>query len=395
MLTEYGKAIAFDYSYRHFYADGHGKDFQILNLMDEGTLEWTETLLLANLLSFYQQQLVFAEQADELRPYNLERPLWAFIGGSVNAVYQESNRPRSDVLTVARFLHRTLSDRRWATETIGRLLRGESGLRHPDNGGDIFADKFDYLSRGGADPTDVYQDALEKVMHTTTTSGLHISDLRGSDGELGLKAAGSDRYFGVINIGDTAAFKGLVEAADTGIVVADDALNGSLFDGISEPNSTVEVLVGSRKFIEGWNSWRVSSMGLLNIGRSEGSQIIQLFGRGVRLKGRGMSLKRSSTFVDEKHPDHIRSLETLNIFALRANYMAQFRDYLESEGINTDDPVELPLLIRPNEDFLNRGLVIPRLVEGSDFAAEETVLLECSDIVQTPVSVVMWRRSSN
>ena len=35
------------------------------------------------------------------------------------------------------------------------------------------------------------------------------------------------------------------------------------------------------------------------------------------------------------HPDHIRLLETLNIFALRANYMAQFRDYLESEGINT------------------------------------------------------------
>ena len=47
------------------------------------------------------------------------------------------------------------------------------------------------------------------------------------------------------------------------------------------------------------------------------------------------------------------------------------------------------MLIRPNEDFLNRGLVIPRLVEGSDFAAEETVLLECSDIVQTPVSVIM------
>ena len=389
LLTEYGKAIAFDYSYRHFYADGYGKDFQILNLIDEGTPEWTDTLLLANLLSFYQQQLVFAEQADALRPYNLERPLWAFIGGSVNAVYQESNLPRSDVLTVARFLHRTLSDRRWAIETIGRLLRGESGLRHSDNGGDIFADKFDYLSRGGADPTDVYQDTLEKVMHTTTTSGLHILDLRGSDGELGLKAAGSDRYFGVINIGDTTAFKRLVEADDTSIVVADDVLNGSLFDRISEPSSTVEVLVGSRKFIEGWNSWRVSSMGLLNIGRSEGSQIIQLFGRGVRLKGRGMSLKRSSTFVDERHPDHIRSLETLNIFALRANYMAQFRDYLESEGINTDDPVELPLPIRPNAGFLNNGLVIPRLDKCSDFAVEETVLLECSNIVRTPVSVVM------
>ena len=39
--------------------------------------------------------------------------------------------------------------------------------------------------------------------------------------------------------------------------------------------------------MEGWNSWRVSNMGLLNIGRNEGSEIIQLFGRGVRLRGRG------------------------------------------------------------------------------------------------------------
>ena len=37
--------------------------------------------------------------------------------------------------------------------------------------------------------------------------------------------------------------------------------------------------------MEGWNSWRVPNMGLLNIGRQEGSQIIQLLGRGVRLKG--------------------------------------------------------------------------------------------------------------
>ena len=389
LLTEYGKAIAFDYSYRYFYDDGYGKDFQILNLTDENAPEWTDTLLLANLLSFYEQHLVFTEQSDVLRPYHLERPLWAFVGGSVNAVYRESNQARSDVLTVARFLHRVLSSSGWATDTIGRLLRGESGLRHPDNGSDIFADKFDYLRRRGSDAWGVYQDAVAKVMHTTGSSGLRICDLRGSDGELGLKAAGSDEYFGVINIGDTAAFKRLVEADGNGIVIEDDALSGSLFDRINELSSKVEVLIGSRKFIEGWNSWRVSNMGLLNIGRGEGSQIIQLFGRGVRLRGRDMSLKRSSSLAGAAHPDYIRLLETLNIFAVRANYMAQFRDYLESEGISTDDPVELPLSIRPNKDFLNEGLVVPRLDEGSDFIAEETVLLERSDVVQTPISVVM------
>ena len=193
---------------------------------------------------------------------------------------------------------------------------------------------------------------------------MNCAALVGNPGELGLKAAGSQDYFGVIYIGDTPAFKGLVEADGAGIMVSDDALNGSLFGRINESNSTVEVLAGARKFIEGWNSWRVSNMGLLNIGQSEGSQIIQLFGRGVRLRGRGMTLKRSSALNDRPHPEYIRLLETLNIFALRANYMTQFRDYLESEGINTQESVELPLFIQPNGDFLNKGLVIPALDEG-------------------------------
>ena len=35
-------------------------------------------------------------------------------------------------------------------------------------------------------------------------------------------------------------------------------------------------------FIAGWNSWRVSTMGLMHVGVGEGSEIIQMFGRGVR-----------------------------------------------------------------------------------------------------------------
>ncbi len=385
LLAEYGKAIAFDYSYRHFYNDGYGKDFNILNLQQEVVAEQTDTLLLANLLSFYEQQLVFEDKEDAFRPYNLSRPLWTFIGGSVNAVYRESGQPRSDILTVVRFLHRVLSERHWAVPAIDRLLNGQSGLTD-EQGWDIFADRFDYLRSLGLEAAGVYRDALQEVMHTDSGGGLELHDLRGSDGELGLKAAGGSDYFGVIYIGDTPAFKRLADGA--GLEVTEDALHGSLFDRINEQDSTVEVLAGSRKFIEGWNSWRVSNMGLLNIGRTEGSQIIQLFGRGVRLRGRDMSLKRSSAFSDEQHPHHIKLLETLNIFALRANYMTQFKDYLESEGIDTQGPLELPLFIQPNQDFLNKGLVIPRLDEGKSFAGQETVPLQFDPNIR-PVSVVM------
>ena len=383
LISEYSKAIVFDYSYRHFYHDGYGKHFNILNLQKETDAEQTNILLLANLLSFYEQQLVFADQEAELRSYNLSRPLWTFVGSTVN----KSGTRRSDILTVVRFLHHVLKERDWAVTTIDRLLQGQSGLIDSENGRDIFADRFEYLKHRPGTPEVVYQDILAKVMHSTG-GGLQLCDLRGADGELGLKADGSDDYFGVIYIGDTSEFKGLVEGDDSGISVTEDALRGSLFDGINEVDSKVLVLVGARRFIEGWNSWRVSNMGLLNIGQSEGSQIIQLFGRGVRLRGRGMTLKRSSALNDGPHPDHIRLLETLNIFALRANYMTQFRDYLESEGINTQELVELPLFIQPNGGFLDKGLVIPRLDEDKQFAGHETVLLQC-DAEVGPVSIVM------
>jgi hypothetical protein len=110
----------------------------------------------------------------------------------------------------------------------------------------------------------------------------------------------------------------------------------SLFHKLNDKKSTVNILIGSKKFMEGWSCWRVSTMGLMNVGRSEGSEIIQLFGRGVRLKGKDFSLKRSSRADYEHHaPKFIRVLETLNVFGVRANYMQEFRRYLEDEGLPT------------------------------------------------------------
>lgn len=386
LTEEYGKAIIFDYSYRYFHGDGYGKDFHILNLREETTEERTEILLLGNLLSFYEQQRVFEERTDELRPYNLEKPLWVFVGSSVNAVYRENGQKRSDVLTVTRFLHHLLmNERGWAVEAIGEILDGRSGLATPD-GQDIFADKFTYLRDAGLRADDIYRDILLKVLHAPTGGGLHLCDMRGQPGELGLKASGAQEYFGLIYIGDTSAFKKLVEDDDAGIVLEEDAITDSLFAGINEPNTTINILIGAKKFMEGWNSWRVSNMGLLNIGRREGSEIIQLFGRGVRLRGKDFSLKRSSA-LDDGHPKYINLLEMLNIFAVRANYMSQFRQYLEKEGVETKGYVELPLAIRLNTDFLNKGLFVPRVPEDRCFTDEADILLEPDQDVKVHVDV--------
>jgi len=127
----------------------------------------------------------------------------------------------------------------------------------------------------------------------------------------------------VINIGGDRVFLDRIEGAYDHISVESDQFKKSLFRSINKRDSPINVLMGSRKFIEGWDSWRVSTMGLMNFGRGEGSQVIQLFGRGVRLLGKDRTLKRSSE-LEVDPPSNLSLLERLNVFGVRADYMAQF-----------------------------------------------------------------------
>jgi hypothetical protein len=96
----------------------------------------------------------------------------------------------------------------------------------------------------------------------------------------------------VIHIGDAAAFRKYL-ATVHGLAVQDDVISASLFGQLDSADSPLHLLIGAKKFTEGWSSWRVSMMGLMRVGHGEGPQIIQMFGRGVRLKGKQYSLKRS------------------------------------------------------------------------------------------------------
>lgn len=69
---------------------------------------------------------------------------------------------------------------------------------------------------------------------------------------------------------------------------------------------------------------------------------------GVRLKGQNYSLKRSTPGQRPKGL-HLERLETLNIFGVRAGYMAKFKEYLQEEGITpSDEIIELNFETRPN-----------------------------------------------
>ena len=130
------------------------------------------------------------------------------------------------------------------------------------------------------------------------------------------------------------------------------------------------MLIGSRKFTEGWNSWRVSTMGLINFAKGEGSQAIQLFGRGVRLKGYGGCLKRSRKLdTPVATPKYIELLETLTIFGVKAQYMEDFKSYLEREETPTNDRIyefHLPVISRFDEAS-GKKLHVIKVKDGANF----------------------------
>jgi hypothetical protein len=332
-LTDlYAKSILFDYSYRYFYGDGFGKDYQILNL-DEGTeANHIDAYLVACLLAFFQQQRLYKEQGFAFRPFNIDKPLWIFVGGSVTKTL--ASRDASDIIEILKFFSRYVSNRAVSIERIERVLN--QGLVTA-GGKNLFAGRFAYLNTVGLSATQIFDETLDILFNAAGGGALHVENLKGANGEIGLRVGDNDP-FGVINVGDDAKLVQLCEKE--GIPTDDREFAGSLFHGINTPQSTVNLLIGSKKFTEGWNSWRVSTMGLMNVGQTEGSQIIQLFGRGVRLKGYGSSLKRSvkAQLPDEMvRPKHIGLLETLSIFGIHADYMAQFRDFLEEEGLPVND----------------------------------------------------------
>lgn len=345
-LTDlYAKNILFNYSYRYFYGDGFGKDYQILNL-DEGTqANHLELYLVACLLTFFQQQRLFREQGAAFRPFNIEKPLWIFVGGSVTKSL--GARDASDIVEILKFLGRFVADR---TGSIGRIQRVLDQGLVTATGKNLFAGRFAYLNTVGLAPAQVFDETLATLFNAPGGGQLYVENLKGATGEVALRVGAENDPFGVINVGDDAK---LVKLCDEhGLATGEREFSGSLFHQINQPSSTVNVLIGSKKFTEGWSSWRVSTMGLMNVGRGEGAQIIQLFGRGVRLKGFDMSLKRSGkTQLPEgvERPKHITALETLGIFGIHADYMAEFRKHLEEEGLpSNDDRVEFLLPVIKN-----------------------------------------------
>ena len=378
LFEEYSKAIIMDYSYSYFYHDGFGKEFHVMNLTDASYEEHKELILLTNIISFYQQLKVFQERGDSLKEFFLDKPLWIFVGNSVARKKESFDSDTfSDLQFTVRFFSKFLRQKSKFARLIKNIIYDRTHLI--GRNGSPLSGMFGYLKEH-MDVGQIYDDILRCVFNTQNGGRIMLRTISGVEGEVGLGVSGSEKYFGLVYVGNVSSFKkGLGE--DGGLEFGEDKFTDSLFDSINNKDSPINILIGAKKFVEGWDSFRVAAMGLLNTGRSRGSQIIQLFGRGVRIRGYNNLMKRSKALAEEHAPDEIPAdlhyLETLNIFGMKADYVEAFRNQLKNEEICEDEVLNLNIRTMP--DISKNNLNLTTLATEAEFSA--VVVVKNMDIM--------------
>lgn len=331
-VREYEEQIVYDYNYYRFFRDGYGKDYALQSLADDRFADTgkseaaffgaTFDTLNEKLAAHEQLTVSMARGAGELPfvGHFPDKPLLAFMGNTV----EDPNREGG------------------AGDEVSDIRKFVVWLAHLDQ-----ASRERYAA--------IFNDQHEGQLTLTRSPG--ISD------EIWLSWGAGD-YWGLINVGNGDKFFSdceehpqLRSAAGESLITLNRAaiVNPRYrFDAIDEAISPINVLVGSRKFAEGWNCFRVSIIGLINLGSSRGNKIIQIFGRGVRLKGLRGDGKRQhlehcadySTLLAEDTPQNrLRRLETLNVYSLNRSWLETFLKALEQDLPVIAGPYRLP--VRP------------------------------------------------
>jgi hypothetical protein len=242
--NSYAKTVLFDYSYRWFYEDGFGKDYQILNLPE--SLEEIEAVYLtACLLKFYQQLRIFEENTGAFQAFNLEKPLWVFVGSTVSGTKLSGDEKTvaTDVAQIIQFVADFLEHRQASVRRMREILTGkgqDTGLLDKD-GNDIFAGSFTYLiqaMKAGEQPEAIYQDILARLFNNSAGGSLVLERIKGESGEIVLRVGAAETPFGLINVGDAKALSDhIVEVAaqaGTKVTVGDSDFTEAMFASVKD-----------------------------------------------------------------------------------------------------------------------------------------------------------------
>ncbi len=127
------------------------------------------------------------------------------------------------------------------------------------------------------------RDVLRLVFNAESHGEIEVLTRPSDDKELAFKLKSADAPFALVRIGNTAEW--LKRFLD-GYEIVQGFEDETFFERINRDDSTINLLMGSRSFYEGWDSNRPNVITYINIGTAAEAKkfILQSVGRGVRIE---------------------------------------------------------------------------------------------------------------
>lgn len=217
-------------------------------------------------------------------------------------------------------------------------------------------------------------DVLYYVFNTQTSGKFEIKRNPKNIQELSfrVKSSAESKIFALIKIGDIKEFeKNNLSSYD----IEEDFNDTSIFENID--NSSVNILMGSRAFYEGWDSTRPNIINFINIGTQREAKkfILQSVGRGIRIepiknnRRRLLPITNMTDKLAEKYKgklELVKPIETLFIFGTNKNAIVSVLEYLKSE--QTEEEIILDIFEKLE---INSELYIPKYKTAKDSTMTE------------------------
>lgn len=327
LIQEYAKAVIFDYPYKRFYNDNYGKNPKFYpkeivktiidnaqnNSKDKFEIkkeEWFR-IFVEQICDFYEQKRYYEDKKNlpEYKAYNFSNPLMLLIGQTV-----DDKNGVSHVKGIIELLNRFIKNSE--NETLEQM--------------ESFIHKYEYIEQ---DKEKIFEN-VKKLLFYGDKKSTQFETYKLTQNELAIKCNNSDRYFCSVYVGN-------VDKIDS---YEQDHIQTSLmkefFDKGDSPD--VNIVVAARKLTEGWDTNRITSIGLFELGKTKGSLVVQLFGRGVRLKGKQSNkLKRDGEYGIS---------ERFNVYGYDAKYLSNFIS--EAELIESISTKSLIVKIKLKDELL-------------------------------------------
>ncbi|MCW1291717.1 MAG: DEAD/DEAH box helicase family protein [Candidatus Rehaiarchaeum fermentans] len=206
-------------------------------------------------------------------------------------------------------------------------------------------------------------DILNSVFNSDNPGTIEVLKIPENNEELVFKLKTSDRPFAMIKIGNIIKW---IKEKFKEYEINEAYDNKSYFQEINSENSTINILLGSRSFYEGWDSNRPNVMMFINIGVGDSKKyVLQSIGRGERIEPLKNERKRLR-FLARENPKakelygkineiYVSLIETLFVFGTSVENIKSILDAIKFEREKTGQIIKL----NKNIEIENNLLLVP------------------------------------